>query len=128
FRAMRKLAATDERIAARLELFQHGVTEEFYDYERDPDALHNLINDPEYQDEIERHRALMRKVMEESHDPVLEPFLRRDEPAVVSAYVDRVQAEADARGGQRAKGKQGPKKKQNAKKRNAKKQGEQARS
>ncbi|MCA9175091.1 MAG: sulfatase, partial [Planctomycetales bacterium] len=42
FRAMRKLAATDERIAARLELFQHGVTEEFYDYERDPDALHNL--------------------------------------------------------------------------------------
>lgn len=36
YRAMVKLAQTDKTIAARLKLFQHGVPEEFYDYEKEP--------------------------------------------------------------------------------------------
>ncbi|MEL7338800.1 MAG: sulfatase-like hydrolase/transferase, partial [Planctomycetota bacterium] len=45
FRAMKMVAETDPAIAKRLELFRHGVVEEFYDYQNDPDALVNLIND-----------------------------------------------------------------------------------
>lgn len=97
YRAMVRLAPTDPKIAARLEFFQHGVTEEFYDYENDPDALHNLIDDPDFADEVEKHRAVMRKFMSDSNDHALAAFDRRDEADFVSKYVDRVQAEADAR-------------------------------
>ena len=94
---MVKVAQTDEAIAARLKLFQHGVPEEFYDYEKDPDALHNLIDDPAYADELAEHRAAMRDFMKQSNDPMLAVFDKRDDAQAVSAYVDRVQAESDAR-------------------------------
>ena len=94
---MLKVAAKNETIAARLELFQHGVPEEFYNYENDPDALHNLINDPRYADQLNEHRAAMRDFMKRSNDPMLSVFDQRDDAAARSAYVDRVQSEADAR-------------------------------
>ncbi|MEM6471640.1 MAG: sulfatase, partial [Planctomycetota bacterium] len=97
FRAMKRIAESDKAMAARLEFFVHGVPEEFYDYQSDPDALNNLIDDPAYQDEIKRHRRLMRQIMEETNDHALEAFLNREKPAFVSAYVDKKQAEADAR-------------------------------
>ena len=97
YRTMQTLAQTDERMAARLDLFRHRVLEEFYDYERDPDALHNLIDDPEYAEELERHRAKMRSIMVRSNDPLLEAFDRRDDAKFVSSVIDQQQAEADAR-------------------------------
>lgn len=97
YRAMQELATTDEAIAARLEMFRHNVPEEFYDYKNDPDALHNLINDPKYADAIAEHREAMRSFMIDSNDPMLEAFENRDDKTLVSAYVDRVQAESDAR-------------------------------
>ncbi len=97
YRAMQKLAETDEKIAARLEFFNHGVPEEFYDYQSDPDALNNLIDDPAYADVINEHRATMKKFMLDSNDPILAAFENRNDVAFVSAYVDQVQAESDAR-------------------------------
>ncbi|MCC9602480.1 sulfatase [Stieleria sp. JC731] len=97
YRAMVKLAPTDPEIAKRLDFFQHGVREEFYDYENDPDALVNLIDDPRYQKEIAEHRAAMRRQMEQSGDHMLQAFENRTDDALVSEYVDRKQAEADAR-------------------------------
>ena len=94
---MVNLAAGDSTIAARLNHFHHNTLEEFYDYENDPDALHNLIDDPQYADEITRHRATMKRFMEGSQDPVLEVFERRNEAAFVSDWVDRQQAESDLR-------------------------------
>ena len=97
FRAMNQVAAENPTIAARLDLFQHGVPEEFYDYENDPDALNNLIDDPQYAEPLAKHRLAMEKIMRESNDPLLPVFQNRDDPAAVSAYVDKVQAEADQR-------------------------------
>ncbi|MEM0926819.1 MAG: sulfatase [Planctomycetota bacterium] len=97
FRAMKRIAETDDAIAARLEFFVHGVPEEFYDYENDPDALNNLIDDPNYREELAVHRAELQRIMEETGDHALEAFLRRDDSKAVSAYVDRKQAEADSR-------------------------------
>ena len=97
YRAMQKLAETDDGMAARLKFFNHGVPEEFYDYKSDPDALNNLIDDPKYAAEIAAHRQAMRGFMERSNDPMLTVFDQRDNPAARSAYVDAVQAEADAR-------------------------------
>ena len=97
YRAMRTVASSDPVIAARLQHFNHNVLEEFYDYQADPDALHNLIDDPQYQKEIEELRAEMRRFMVESNDPILAAFDKRHDLAAVSAYVDQVQAESDAR-------------------------------
>lgn len=97
FTAMEQRARTDSLIAKRLSLFEYGVPEEFYDYEKDPDALFNLIDNPKYSREIETHRAAMLRFMRESKDHALEAFQGRDNPAIVSAYVDGIQAKADAR-------------------------------
>jgi len=97
FRAMQKLAATDPAIAARLDLFQHGTLEEFYDYENDPDALNNLIGDPNYAQLIQEHRAMMRKTMVESNDPLLEVFDKRSDDDFRSQAIDKLQAQANAR-------------------------------
>lgn len=116
YRAMQKMSATDEQIAARLKLFQHGVPEEFYDYENDPDALNNLIDDSRYASALAEHRAAMRKFMQDSNDPMLEVFDKRNDPKFVSAYVDQVQAESDDRRKNKRKNKQTQaRRKQNAK-------------
>jgi len=106
FRAMQKMATSDDAIAARLKLFLHGVPEEFYDYENDPDALNNLIDDPKYSRQLAEHRAAMRDFMQRTKDPILEVFERRDDATLRNSYVDRVQAEADARRKSKQKNKQ----------------------
>jgi N-sulfoglucosamine sulfohydrolase len=97
YRRMKVLAETDPAIAARVELFDHRVVEEFYDCENDPDAMFNLIDDPEYQDEITAHRELMEDWMTETNDHALEAFQNRDDPAALDTYMTQVEEEAAAR-------------------------------
>jgi N-sulfoglucosamine sulfohydrolase len=118
YRKMKELAPNDEKIAARLDHFEHNSPEEFYDYEYDPDGLNNLVNDPKYAEEVAKHRAAMREFMKDSNDPILEAFDNRDDPAMASAYVDKVQKESDVRRANRRKGKRA--KPNNAKGANAK--------
>lgn len=74
FKAMQQAAKTNESIAARVKQFVYRSKEEFYDYEKDPNALHNLIDDPSHADRIREFRQLMRKRMKDSGDPKLEQF------------------------------------------------------
>ena len=67
--AMKEAAATDEVIAARVHHFLYRTPEEFYDYETDPHALHNLIDAPEMQAQIRHYRALLLAHMERTDDP-----------------------------------------------------------
>jgi len=97
YRTMKQLAKENADIAARLDLFDHRIKEEFYDYENDPDALNNLIDVPKYANEINELRAAMREIMVESNDPLLDVFDRREDEQFVSAAIDRLQAQADAR-------------------------------
>lgn len=115
FRTMQKLAPSNETIAARLDLFQHRVPEEFYDYANDPDARHNLIDDPQHAAALKEHRAAMRRIMVESHDPLLDVFDKRDDREFVSSRIDQLQAAADARRKAQAKRQPRPRRKQNQK-------------
>ena len=72
--AMRRAAKKDPAIAARVDLFLHRVPEELYDYQSDPDALHNLANDPKYRDELERYRRILLDHMKQTNDPQLTAF------------------------------------------------------
>lgn len=78
-KAMRSAAAGDKQIAARVQHFLIRTKEEFYDYESDPDALHNLIDDPKFAADIERFRKSMRANMKASNDPLIERY-RKDVP------------------------------------------------
>ncbi len=97
YRRMQQLAETDPAVAVRVELFDLRVLEEFYDYEQDPDALHNLIDDPRYQQDIERLRRELEQWMVQTQDHALDAFRQRADRAAVEDYAARVQAQADAR-------------------------------
>ena len=71
---MREAAKTDEKIAARVRMFLYRVPEEFYDYEADPCAQKNLIDDPKCAPEIARMRKAMLEKMVACNDPLLEKF------------------------------------------------------
>ena len=72
--AMIQAAETDKAIAARVQHFLFRCKEEFYDYEKDPNALNNLIDDPEYADEIARLRKRMKDEMKASGDYLISKF------------------------------------------------------
>jgi N-sulfoglucosamine sulfohydrolase len=105
---MPQLAETDAAIAGRLRFFDYRTVEEFYDYQQDPDALHNLIDDPRYRKEIDRLRAILDAWMTETKDHCLEAFRGRASPEVLEAYMRRVQDASDERRGKRRKQKQAP--------------------
>lgn len=74
FKAMRETGKANPEIQARVELFQLRVPEELYDFSKDPDALNNLANKPEYKELLEKKRNELLKWMEEEKDPILEKF------------------------------------------------------
>jgi N-sulfoglucosamine sulfohydrolase len=74
FKAMQQAAKGQKAVAARVEMLLHRVPEELYDFTVDPDALHNLISDPKYQDQAAQMRKDMLLWMERTQDPLLENF------------------------------------------------------
>ena len=74
WRAMVRAAETDKAIAARVRHFSHRVPLEFYDYEQDPDALNNLIDDPKTQPLVREYRERLERLMETANDPALASY------------------------------------------------------
>ena len=63
FKAMKAAAAAgNQTVAARVRLFQYRVVEEFYDFEKDPDARHNLIGSAAYREQIDELRGELREL------------------------------------------------------------------
>lgn len=116
FRAMRDSASEDATVAARLKTFVYREREEFFDYDNDPDALHNLINDPKYAREIAQHRVAMMDFMMRTNDHMLVTFENRDDEEKVQAYMTRIEAES----AERRKNKRSGKRNNNAGRRNRK--------
>ena len=72
--AMKAAAANNSSIAERVKLFLYRVPEELYDYEKDPDALNNLIGDPAHKDRVADFRRQLAEHMKGTSDPQLAPF------------------------------------------------------
>lgn len=75
--AMRRAAQGDEGVASRVRHFLYRVPEELYDFERDPDALRNLVGDCECGYELRRMRRLLAAEMGRTRDPLLGAFRAR---------------------------------------------------
>ncbi|MBI3466387.1 MAG: sulfatase-like hydrolase/transferase, partial [Planctomycetes bacterium] len=97
YRRMQQLAQSDPQVAARLDLFDHRVPEELYNYAIDPDALTNLINKPEYRAQQDRLTKALEAWMVRTGDPMLEVFRGRNDLAVREAYVAKVEKDAAER-------------------------------
>jgi len=74
FKAMSAAAGSDPAIKARVDLFLKRVPEEYYDFSTDPDALHNLIDEPAWQPKIREARQALLTWMRGSNDYVLPMF------------------------------------------------------
>jgi N-sulfoglucosamine sulfohydrolase len=97
YRTMKIMAGTDQSVAERVALFEHGTLEELYDINTDPDALVNLANNPEYAEELEKLRRHLAQWMEQTQDHALTAFQHRDNPEIREAYVSGMQKKALAR-------------------------------
>jgi N-sulfoglucosamine sulfohydrolase len=97
FNALKKAAPSDPQIAARVQLFEHRVLEEFFDFENDPHALNNLIDDPVHRDEIEKMRAALLARMKKTGDPALEAFQHRSDPAALDRFMEAQRLRAKPR-------------------------------
>lgn len=74
YKAMKRAGEEDEELAERVRFFNYRCNEEFYDFKTDPDALHNLIHDPDQQERIKIYKERLKNYMKESNDPVYLQF------------------------------------------------------
>jgi N-sulfoglucosamine sulfohydrolase len=98
WRRMKQLAKTNPQIAARVDLMEHRVLQEFYDLSRDPDCLKNLIADSSSQKEINRLRAAMEAWMQRTADPLLPIFQKRDDASIRETYMAKLEKASAERG------------------------------
>lgn len=107
FKAMQQAAQADKDIAARVELFSKRVPEEFYDFRNDPDALNNLIDNPEYSKQIESLQQILLEEMVKSDDPAVDAFRNRKTPQAVKKFMEAQKQRAGSLRPRNAKRKQG---------------------
>lgn len=88
WQAMKEAEANDPQLAARNHLFAYRVLEEFYDFENDPNALNNLIGDPDYADEIQRMRNALADWMVAVDDPARDAFRGRASRQALDELMD----------------------------------------
>lgn len=91
FRQWHRHAENAPDIKKRTEHFLCRIIEEFYDFQKDPDTLNNLINHPHYQKQINEFRDSMRKWMVETEDPVLEAFDNKDDIEALKKFMEKQQ-------------------------------------
>ena len=92
--AMKKAGRSDPEIAERVHMLEYRTVEELYDYQRDPDARHNLIGDPRFQGEIERLRTQLIAWMKRYDDPALVALEDRRNPETVEHFMVEYSARA----------------------------------
>ncbi len=97
YRRMKELAETDKSIAERLELFDHRVVEEFYDIRSDADCRINLVDSEPHRAALREHRRKLEKYMKDSGDHALTAFQNRTDASALAAYMEEVNAKAEAR-------------------------------
>ena len=86
--AMNMAAKDNPEIAARVKMFRYRVPEEFYDLEKDPNCLNNLIDNPEYKSKIAQMQKQLEDWMVKTTDPMLEAFRNKDDRAKVDAVIE----------------------------------------
>jgi N-sulfoglucosamine sulfohydrolase len=92
-----RLAQSDPDIRERFDFLMYRTVEELYDVRNDPNALNNLIDEPEYAELANELRGELAAWMEATNDYALEGFRLRDDLEGLRGFMDRTIAESKAR-------------------------------
>ena len=74
FKTMLALGKTDPAWAKRADFLLTRAPEEFYNLEKDPNCLNNLIDSPEVAKQVDAFRAETGRWLKRTKDYVLKPF------------------------------------------------------
>lgn len=96
-KAMNKAAETNPAIAKRVQLFRYRVPEEFYDLEKDPNCLNNLIGNPEYTAVMQKLQAKLETWMKQTNDPLLPALRNRNNREKVDATLHKTYGKPKAK-------------------------------
>ena len=88
FKAMREAGKTDQAVQHRVTFFSKRTVEEFYDLQKDPQCRNNLIDNPEFKEEIKSFRKLMKEEMTKSGDRAAAVIDYYDNPEKLKAFMD----------------------------------------
>jgi hypothetical protein len=66
-----------------VKVFRIRMPEEFYNLQKDPNCLHNLIDDISYGKQIQSIRKDLENWMIQTHDPLLKTFRSRYLPQIM---------------------------------------------
>ena len=76
WKAMAKAAESDPKLAARTKHYLYRSPFEFYDYEKDPDALNNLMSAKSQQERIAQYRGKLKELMQKTKDHETQNYLQ----------------------------------------------------
>jgi len=105
-RAMVEAATNDPYVAQRVNMFRYRALEEFYDLKHDPDCIYNLIDQPDYQNEVERMRRQLHEWMKQTHDFLLPAFENRAFPEKLRSILSDLYGDNYTKAGKKRKKKQ----------------------
>lgn len=94
---MRRLSDTNKAIGNRFDFWIHRTVEELYDYKNDPNAMNNLIDNPEYKDMVFRLRSALEQHMIKTKDYALEAFQNREDKDFLNRWMENQLQEAKQR-------------------------------
>ena len=76
WKAMAKAAESDPKLAARTKHYLYRSPFEFYDYEKDPDALNNLMSAKSQQERVAQYRGKLKELMQKTKDHETQNYLQ----------------------------------------------------
>lgn len=87
YKAMGQISKTNEDVKKRFQHWNYRTVEELYDYEKDPHAMNNLIDNPTYQDVIKELRTQLKQHMKTTGDYVLTAFENRNDVSFLESWM-----------------------------------------
>jgi len=97
YNQMQILSKTDESVKKRFNFWIYRSVEELYDYDNDPNALINLIDDPTYQDILITLRKQLEEHMIKTNDYALDAFQNKENIPYLNAWMEKQIEDSDKR-------------------------------
>lgn len=97
FKQMQNLSTSDGSIKKRFDFWIYRAVEELYDYVNDPNALNNLIDNPDYKDVVFQLRNKLQEQMQSTNDYVLDAFQHKEDRAYLNAWMEKQIEDANLR-------------------------------
>ena len=97
YKTMKNLSNSDVEVKQRFNNWVYRSVEELYDYENDPNALNNLIDNPKYKDVVIELRKQLKAQMIKTNDYVLPAFENKNNIEYLNKWMQTQIKKANAR-------------------------------